>query len=36
MQLSYWELVYKVDYTVVVSGIVGLHAALKIPEKVKY
>jgi hypothetical protein len=40
MQLSYWELkmVYKVDYTVVGSGIVGLHAALRLREyrKVKY
>jgi flavin-dependent dehydrogenase len=34
MQLS-WELkiVYKVDYNVVGSGIVGLHAALRLREK---
>jgi glycine/D-amino acid oxidase-like deaminating enzyme len=36
MQLSYWELknwFTKVDYTVVGSGIVGLHAALRLREK---
>jgi hypothetical protein len=34
MQLSYWELKNFTDYTVVGSGIVGLHAALreKYPE----
>ncbi|MFB0910766.1 MAG: FAD-dependent oxidoreductase, partial [Flavobacterium sp.] len=36
MQLSYWELknwFTKVDYTIVGSGIVGLHAALRLREK---
>ncbi|NGY36438.1 FAD-binding oxidoreductase [Flavobacterium sp. XN-5] len=36
MQLSYWELknwFTKVDYTVVGSGIVGLHTALRLREK---
>jgi glycine/D-amino acid oxidase-like deaminating enzyme len=36
MQLSYWELknwFTKVDYTVVGSGIVGLHAALRLRER---
>jgi glycine/D-amino acid oxidase-like deaminating enzyme len=36
MQLSYWELknwFTKVDYTIVGSGIVGLHAALRLRER---
>ena len=36
MQLSYWELknwFSKVDYTIVGSGIVGLHAALRLRER---
>jgi glycine/D-amino acid oxidase-like deaminating enzyme len=36
MNLSYWELnswFSKVDYTIVGSGIVGLHAALRLRER---
>ena len=36
MQLSYWELknwFSNVDYTIVGSGIVGLHCALELREK---
>ena len=36
MQLSYWELknwFYNVDYTIVGSGIVGLHTALRLRER---
>ena len=36
MQLSYWELkswFSNVDYTIVGSGIVGLHTALRLREK---
>ena len=36
MQLSYWELknwFNQIDYTIIGSGIVGLHTALRLREK---